>query len=368
MTSQARIEANRKNAQKSTGPKTAEGKARSRFNGLTHGLRSEQIVLPTEDRAEFEAELQAWNEDWKPPTAARRILVERAAAAAWRLRRSVRVETERLERIGNEAISAHETAIAARLQDGRNRLKGNPRSALAILDSFYEGVAEQIAMWSYLAGSTASHDFWHNPDDHHAALLNLLGWPRSADHEEVGTAAKVSWRLLVFNSPEVGDDPDGPLSAEGAVKLAAGLHEYINEQIASLRETLTRFSSPESVRFHLAEGAYLDASAEGKCLMRYEAQNDRSLRASIAQLIQLTKTGADLTGWEADAPTEPNDDAKPVAETVSEPEPDAPTRDPEPVAPTEPNPQPLPQLVRDRGNRIWPVSARPDGVPDWSNG
>jgi hypothetical protein len=49
-TSDARIEANRKNAQLSTGPKTPEGKAVCRQNALKNGLTGEGIVLPDEDR------------------------------------------------------------------------------------------------------------------------------------------------------------------------------------------------------------------------------------------------------------------------------------------------------------------------------
>ena len=66
MTSPARIIANQKNAQRSTGPKTVAGKERSRLNGLKHGLRSSEIVLPTENIVEFESHLQAWMDDWKP--------------------------------------------------------------------------------------------------------------------------------------------------------------------------------------------------------------------------------------------------------------------------------------------------------------
>ena len=49
MTSEKKAEANRRNALKSTGPKTPEGKAAVRLNALKHGLRSEEVLLPGED-------------------------------------------------------------------------------------------------------------------------------------------------------------------------------------------------------------------------------------------------------------------------------------------------------------------------------
>ena len=49
MATQAQIDANRANAQKSTGPKTPEGKAKSRRNGLKHGLTAEACMLADED-------------------------------------------------------------------------------------------------------------------------------------------------------------------------------------------------------------------------------------------------------------------------------------------------------------------------------
>ena len=81
MATQAQIDANRKNARKSTGPKSQPGKDKTRFNGLKHGLRAEQVVLPGEDPAEFAAELEGWADDWKPQSHTRSVLVERAAAA-----------------------------------------------------------------------------------------------------------------------------------------------------------------------------------------------------------------------------------------------------------------------------------------------
>ena len=49
--SAAKLEANRRNAQKSTGPRTEEGKNRSKLNAVTHGGRAETLVLRNEDPA-----------------------------------------------------------------------------------------------------------------------------------------------------------------------------------------------------------------------------------------------------------------------------------------------------------------------------
>ena len=78
--SPARLAANRANARKSTGPKTAEGKARSRRNGVTHGLRCESVV-PPEDRERMDTQLAAWGDQLRPNGLVERCLVACAAAA-----------------------------------------------------------------------------------------------------------------------------------------------------------------------------------------------------------------------------------------------------------------------------------------------
>jgi hypothetical protein len=57
--SAARAEANRRNSQKSTGPKTDEGKAKSRFNALKHGMTAQSILLPGDDGQAFASRLCA---------------------------------------------------------------------------------------------------------------------------------------------------------------------------------------------------------------------------------------------------------------------------------------------------------------------
>ncbi len=87
MASEKKIEANRRNAQKSTGPKSEEGKSRSRLNGLKHGMRANLLILPGEDAEAFQARANAWTDDLKPRNDVEQYLVDRAVQASWQLDR-----------------------------------------------------------------------------------------------------------------------------------------------------------------------------------------------------------------------------------------------------------------------------------------
>jgi hypothetical protein len=85
-------EANRKNALRSTGPKTAKGKATAKMNALKHGLTAEEIVIPGEDGDKFDSLLEVLSSHLEPVGPEEVLLVERIAACLWRLRRCYAVE------------------------------------------------------------------------------------------------------------------------------------------------------------------------------------------------------------------------------------------------------------------------------------
>jgi hypothetical protein len=87
MSSARQIETNRKNAQRSTGPRTSDGKSRVALNAVKHGLTAKTAVLPHEDPDEFEAFREAMFIDAAPQGAFEEMLVEKISADAWRLRR-----------------------------------------------------------------------------------------------------------------------------------------------------------------------------------------------------------------------------------------------------------------------------------------
>lgn len=97
MTSLRQIEANRRNALKSTGPNTPAGKRRSRGNAVRHGLTSETVIGVLEsadDYATFEAAIVA---EYKPHSVVTHELVARLASVLWRLRRATAIETALFE-------------------------------------------------------------------------------------------------------------------------------------------------------------------------------------------------------------------------------------------------------------------------------
>ena len=92
MTSEKQIRANRRNALKSTGPKTPEGKATVRLNARTHGLRSQEILLPGEDEDALKGLNENLRAELQPVGELENLLVDGIVAAHWRLRRLRRVE------------------------------------------------------------------------------------------------------------------------------------------------------------------------------------------------------------------------------------------------------------------------------------
>jgi hypothetical protein len=94
MATPAQITANRANAQKSTGPRSVEGKSASRFNALKHGIDAESIVIPGEDPAEYDALLAHYLHEYHPQSASESFHVDTMLRADWHKRRLQKVEAD----------------------------------------------------------------------------------------------------------------------------------------------------------------------------------------------------------------------------------------------------------------------------------
>jgi hypothetical protein len=97
MASPNQIEANRRNALMSTGPKTDAGKRRSRRNAVRHGLTAETVIEVLEDPEDYKAFELSVTADFDAQTVVERELVLRLASLLWRLRRATAIETGLLQ-------------------------------------------------------------------------------------------------------------------------------------------------------------------------------------------------------------------------------------------------------------------------------
>ena len=114
MTTFKQIEANRRNARRSTGPVSTEGKLRSRRNAARHGLTAETVIGTLEDAEDYKAFEAAVIADYDAQSAVERELVLRLASLLWRIRRATTMET------GLFDIQVRQLLVFKRRRDARS--------------------------------------------------------------------------------------------------------------------------------------------------------------------------------------------------------------------------------------------------------
>src|SRR4051812_27121140 len=219
MISQRKIDANRRNAKKSTGPRTEEGKDRVKLNALKHGLTARTVVLPHEDEEAYQQRLEAWSKDLNPRGDVAAYLVERAVRISWQLDRADFHERARLaKRIvkgsGNRKAAREsaveeligrlldpddpgqaDTAASARKRSSPRRkpereTRDDPRELIRKLESSAEGCRRLLAEWGRLLESV---DGWIGPDGAtcdemvpRRRLLRLFGFGEDGTEDPAG--------------------------------------------------------------------------------------------------------------------------------------------------------------------------------------
>jgi len=142
-----KLEANRRNALRSTGPRTLAGKRTVARNAVKHGLFAKHLLISAgagkEDESEFARLLAGLEEDFQPEGLLESLLVETVAACIWRRRRVLRFETTQIKKQINRDIdkqiyeeerlakkdAAREPLAAAEAQDSDSDTPGFPDPA-----------------------------------------------------------------------------------------------------------------------------------------------------------------------------------------------------------------------------------------------
>jgi hypothetical protein len=138
MSSWKQIAANRRNALKSTGPTTEQGKLRSRCNAVRHGLTAETVISALEDADDYKAFESSVTADYDAHSTVERELVLRLASLLWRLRRATAMETGLLD------IQANQLGCFKHTDQQRASDEGSP--AVGAVNVNRESTANEAAL------------------------------------------------------------------------------------------------------------------------------------------------------------------------------------------------------------------------------
>jgi hypothetical protein len=343
-TTSKRAEASRRNGRKSRGPKTAEGKSRSRFNALNHGMRARTIVLPGEDADAYQGRVDAWMADLQPRDDAEQSLVEQAARASWQLDRADRAQTTHVSAMIEEAADAEDRRRDDEAVELGRRLSSDPDDPAALvqqLEATAAGCLWLLDRWVNLRDILVSGLSWRASETREA--IRLLGRQLSdASHDDAVRSIVLAGFAL--------DPPGHQAFAARTEGGRSGLDPRRSERLPAPNEAQGRRGLLEIVDLAMsrlivigedhddretAEAAEraarlsFDESDEGERLRQYEQSCGRSLLRAIAALLKLRRANSSPVGTlpasttsqsGLDPTNEPENAASPHRNPTNEPE------------------------------------------------
>lgn len=156
MATEAQILANRRNAQKSTGPRTHQGRAIISQNAIKHGLSAQQAIISSESQADFELYRDRMLDELDPIGPMESMLAERIVSLSWRLKRAGRMQNQAIDAMNADNKSNPLAKLAQSMflkgssqsQDGTSAVGGElALGRLAIKDFSNARVLERLLMY-----------------------------------------------------------------------------------------------------------------------------------------------------------------------------------------------------------------------------
>jgi len=156
MATQAQILANRRNAQKSTGPCTPRGKAAISHNAVKHALSARQAVISSESQADFDLYRDQILDELAPASPMESILAERIVSLSWRLKRAGRIQNQTIDALNAPKTSSPLSKLTQSLLfKGQDQPQEDPSESapdltlghLAIKDFSNTRVLERLLMY-----------------------------------------------------------------------------------------------------------------------------------------------------------------------------------------------------------------------------
>jgi hypothetical protein len=258
MSSLRQIEANRLNAQKSTGPRTAAGKAASALNALKSGIDAKSNIIRNEEPAALQALADTYYDELQPVTAEEFLQVDILIRNNWQLRRLERVDSElweyrfasyRTPLPGGELGRAYDAQAFGRLQRRKNEIQ---RSTILARQELRKLQAEREAAPPLEPIETTEDS--PTPRTHSASLRNEANSRRRTRSSRLrnkansgpgtGRSPLRNLQHLSRHAPQLGAPP----SQEAVIKLPSpALHRHpsvVNTRAASMHNPLPETPPP----------------------------------------------------------------------------------------------------------------------------
>ena len=301
----ARVAANRQNALKSTGPKSAEGKAISRRNGLVHGLSGSGAVLLEDDAAEVARRVEALEADLQPRSPVGVVMVARMAALSVRMEKAAGRELAAVAKNVRHASANHDEAMLDEADTWFEGLADDPRKNLRKLKRTPEGVDRLIEAWEDLRDELARDLATSWTADHLDRITLLTGkkTEKGRDSALGGLCRAINGDFAGLSKSDGAGLGDEARKAWAKAQLAGRIEAEIDALIAH-RETLD-LGAFEQDRIEAPALALFDASKEATLARRYESEAHRGFFQALKEFRRAEAEFAERANAEAATPSTP---------------------------------------------------------------
>jgi hypothetical protein len=337
-TSQTRIQANRANSLHSTGPRTQEGKDKSRLNALKHGLCAVTVHVEGESTTLLDERRVAWGRELNPRSLEfDGYMVDTLARDSIKLDRCYYVRQATLAQLARDAVKAEDEEVRREAENllvalcefqdycevARGRGLGTdwvkqgkpiqPGHAVRRLKQTSIGCKYLLAEWDRLRPTLIDPANWDNTDQGRA--INLMGYSTSARdevasplvlptraitaHRDVVKRIELNKKSIVgtdaYKSPADRqrdlDNLPGLAAKAAAAKLE--VEAFLAREEASIRMTMERLEVDERLsREEATYRARFDSSEKGQLMNRYEGEARREFNRTAELLMRKRREDA----------------------------------------------------------------------------
>ena len=262
---------------KSTGPRTAQGKQRSKFNALKHGLLSKAVLLKDESRAEYESLLNGLRENLQPQGKLEEVLVENLATILWRKRRLLQVETA-------EIAKAEILNVDRALQEKADELD------YAQLKGASDGKLTHTSNLNVFRNAIEVLDIVRHCDEGDSQFKKVRAILRMIHGCEEEGATSYGLRQLFIALAKLPMAPQEEKSTEDSVNLSELIRKAISKEMLRLAELHDAAAAVETLKLeHNFATVLVPPQEVSDRLLRYEAHLSREFDRTLSQLERLQR-------------------------------------------------------------------------------